>query len=427
MRIGIALTLAATLGLVASTATAQFSPGIIMPLGPPNTLCLWNTPFSPLPNEFVLHTGITGYERGFLIKYGNYDAVAGNLDYYIEYLADPMDCGGEEFILRLPLHGTDDHAEFEIWEADGDLLGSISADKGSVPVMRDQDDIVISTSVLGPFVINDSMMGQVDRILFYTLSDARILTNLPEPSYYNGAAPTNWLQELFMGLAYAFTVETRFELFEQFRFRRMLTHMTTAAIQRASDAIDDHIFDPGAYASTVWEDHPFVDHSVAFTPMTGSTYGGFCNGHRNYLMEMEDYLFSVSDAERTPFRRIPAWRSEQTVPAAFDVRIDHTTSSQTMPSDYEASNICEAYHPSLFSGATLEQRMENAQDALNADFSPSGGWHGLTHVDLDGDMRDGSTAGRAPIFFPWHTTIDVVWQNWQLCWPTWDPDDYTWY
>lgn len=165
--------------------------------------------------------------------------------------------------------------------------------------------------MLGPFVINDIMMDPVERSLFYSLSDARILTNLPETTYFNGALPTNWLQEFFIAWVYSFGVETRFELVEQFRFGRMLTHMTTGPIQRASDAINDRICDAGVYASTVWEDQPFVDHGLAVTDMTGSTYGGFCNGHRNYLTEMEEHLFCVGVSERPPFRSIPAWRWEQ--------------------------------------------------------------------------------------------------------------------
>ena len=226
-----------------------------------------------------------------------------------------------------------------------------------------------------------------------------------------------------MGMAYNFGIGQRAELYELFRFRRMLTKMCPRARSRAANIINTHIYDTGEYTATVWEDHPFVDHSVGVTPKTASTWGGFMNGHRNYLMEMETYLEDADDTDRTPFRRTPAWRSEQTVPSEFNIGISSTTSSRTMPTDYEADTICEAYNPSSSSALTLEDRMLELQVELYSDYEP---WHGGTHGDLGGDMGSITTAGRAPIFFAWHTTIDLVWQNWQICWPSWDADDYDW-
>ncbi len=391
----------------------------------PNPACSWYGSMSAQEYVFYNQTGITGFERGFLIHSGDYDTTNSRIDYTIEYLADPMDCSGELFILRFPLHGLADHVEIEVYEAAGPFLGRLEADKGSLPTIYDQTDTALSPGVLGPFVITNPMMNQVSRILLFPLLDARTLAAVPEPLTFNGAAPANWVQELFMGMAYQFAVGQRTELYSLFTFRRMLIGMNAAARQRASDAIDAHVYDAGEFAATVWEDHPFVDHTVAITPyVAGVTWGGFLNGHKKYLEAMEDHLFTLPDSERTPFRRTPAWNSDQTVPAEFNIGINNSTSTQVMPGAYDPSVICSNYDPTTYAGATYYDQLIAAEIDIDADIEP---WHGNTHVDLNGDMGSVATAGRAPIFFPWHTTIDAPWTNWRLCWPAWDPADYDWF
>lgn len=391
----------------------------------PNPACVWSGFMTGQRNVYYHQTGITGYDRGFLIRDGNYDTVNNNIDYTIEYLEDPMDCSGERFIVRFPMHGLQDHVEIEVYdEATGSFLGGLEASKGSLPNLYDQSNALISSGPLGPFVITDSMMNQVNRILLFPLLDTRTLTRLPLPAYFNGAAPANALQELFIGLAYEFSVGQREPLYDLFTFRRSLVGMVASAKQRASDAIDAHIYDAGVFTATIWQDHPFVDHSIDVTPMiAGVTYGGLLNGHRHYLAEMESHLNTLSDSQRTPFRRIPAWRSEQTIPAEFDIGINSTTTSQVMPASYEPSAICSSYDPALYVGATLFDQMVAAQSDYEADVEP---WHGSTHVEVGGDMASVATAGKTPIFFAWHSSIDSTWRNWQLCWPAWNPTDYSW-
>ena len=390
----------------------------------PNPACSWYGAMSA--DEFIFYnqTGITGTERGFLIHVGNYDVTNNNIDYTIEYLADPMDCTGELFTVRFPMHGLTDHVEIEVYEAAGAFLGRLEADKGALPTLYDQTDTAIATGPLGPFVINNAMMNQVSRILLFPLLDARTLEALPAPLYWDGAPTANWLQDLLKGVAYEFAIGQRTELFGLFKFRRGLNAMTAVARQRASDAIDAHIYDPGEFAATVWEDHPFVDHGVAVTPLVaGVTWGGFFNGHRNFLQAMEDHLFTLPNAERTPFRRIPAWRSELVVPAEFNIGISNTVASTSMPTVYEPASICGSFDPTAYGGATYYDQLIAAQDDVYANVEP---WHGNAHVDLGDDMAFVSTAARAPIFFPWHTTVDTPWNNWLICWAAWNPADYDW-
>ncbi|MCA9555520.1 MAG: tyrosinase family protein [Myxococcales bacterium] len=389
----------------------------------PNPACSWFGAMSAEEYVFYNHTGITGYERGFLIHSGNYDTTNSNIDYTIEYLEDPMDCTGEQFILRFPLHGQADHVEIEVWEATGAFLGRLEADKGTLPTIYDQTDTALAPGDLGPFVITNSMMNQVSRILLFPLLDARTLGALPQPLTYNGAAPANWLQELVMGMAFNFAIGQREALYSLFTFRRMLVAMNAAARQRASDAIDAHIYDVGEYSATVWQDHPFVNHMVDVTAqVAGVTWGGFFNGHRHYLEAMEDHLFSLPDTERVPFRRLPAWQSDQTVPAEFNIGILNTVAGTVMPATYDPAAICGSYDPALYAG-TLRDQLLAAQADVYGDVEP---WHGSTHVAIGGDMSAVATAARAPIFFSWHMTVDTPWHNWQLCWPAWDPTDYDW-
>lgn len=399
----------------------------------PNPSCSWFGSMTATENIFYNAWGITGHERGFLIHEGNYDTTNSRIDYTIEYLADPMDCSGEEFILRFPLHGMDDHVEIEVREADEDLLGRLEADRGSVPVIFDQDDIALPTGYLGPLVINDAKMSQVDRILLFVFLDAETLTRVPEPALYNGAAPTNGLQEFFMGLAYQFAIGQRAEMYDLFHFRRLLVDMTSSGQGRAFDAVDDVQYDSsvkgGGTGTWFWEDHTSttIAHAVAIAAESPTVWGGFFDGHRRYLEEMENRFTAHGSALRTPFRRIPAWNSFQTIPSAFDVAITDTTPDVAMPSDLRAVNICDAYDPGLSAEPFLEDALVDMEDQIFDDHMDGSGtrWHNDTHVAGGGDFGGAfAVAARAPIFFPWHTSVDVVWRNWQLCWPAWDPDLY---
>jgi hypothetical protein len=420
----------------------RFILGLILAASPlvaeaagPNPICFWYATSTATQNVFYNAWGITGYERGFVIRSGNYDTTNNRIDYTIRYLADPLDCSGEEFIVRFPMHGLDDHVEIEVLETDEDPLGRLEADRGELPVIFDQDDIALSPGTLGPLVITDGMMGQVDRILLFVFLDAVTLNELPEPAFINGSPPSNFLQELLMGLAYNFAIGQRAELYDLFHFRRLLPHMTNAAIDRAADAVDDAQYDAnikgGGSGTWFWEDHDSatIIHHMAISPETGSAWGGFFNGHRNYMLAMENYFVAHGASMRTPFRRIPAWNSFQTIPSAFDVEIDDTTPNVAMPNDIKAANICEAYNPGLSAEPFLEDALVDIEDQMFDDHMDSTGtrWHNDTHV-AGGGLFGGpfATAAKAPIFFPWHTSIDSVWRNWQLCWPAWDPDLYSW-
>ena len=41
-------------------------------------------------------------------------------------------------------------------------------------------------------------------------------------------------------------------------------------------------------------------------------------------------------------------------------------------------------------------------------------------------MAPFNTAASVPLFYAWHSTVDQIWLNWQLCEAAYHPNRYSW-
>ncbi|MEO7736404.1 MAG: hypothetical protein ABIY55_35930, partial [Kofleriaceae bacterium] len=287
---------------------SALSATIAGPLDPFLT-CAWGHGF-PLNQDIgVTGYGYAGEHRGFRIYAGDYHAAGNYLEYKIEVIWTLPGCGGTVYYLRFPNHGLADHAELEVRDAAGALEGKLVASAGSLPVLSNQNGTALPTHALGPFVITDAMVGgsagMADTITF-TLLDAQLLIQLPYPAFYNGALPTTVAQSDALARVHETLVADNAYLFTFFQFRRAIAAMTSSERQVASDNIDLVKDLPGPIhaGDTLWEEHHHVDHSVAVGPAAvGVGFGGFWNGHRNLLLEIERHLRERPTV--TPFGRVP--------------------------------------------------------------------------------------------------------------------------
>jgi hypothetical protein len=396
----------------------------------PFITCVWNV--QPPPNQNI---GLTGYgywgdKRGFRIHHGNYNSFGDYLEYKIEVIWNmPGGCAGTNYYLRFPNHGLQDHIEIEVRGGQQVLKGRVAATRGSLPVLYNQNDVALPTNKLGPFAIKANMVGggagMSDTIAF-TLLDAQILTRLPPPVFYNGVAPVSQFETDELATVYDDLYEDNEYLFKFFTFRMVLDAMTSTDRQNASDNIDIAINQPGLIhlPDLLWEEAHHVDHGATNTPVVIADirgFGGFWNGHRNLIETVEERLRALPDVPA--FGRVPAWDSLLVVPAEFAIGIvparypPFQNGSLAGGSDlevaYRAANICTNFATSLSASPTLAGRLLDEELALKIDVE---GWHNGVHsATVRGDMLPIDYAASVPLFYAWHTTVDTIWRNWQLC------------
>lgn len=403
------------------------NPGGSDPLPPdPFINCVWRA--NPPSNQNVLYQGFgyAGLERGYLIRSGNYDAVNDYLEYTIEVMWNLGDCSGTTYRLRFPDHQINNHVEIEVRTNGGGLLGRLVADEGSLPVLYNQNFVALPTNKLGPFVITNSMVGGASGVsdtISFTLLDAELLKRLPPPIFLNGVTPATPNQEATLATAYDDLITEYEYLYTFFTFRRMLGGLSGTQRADASAAIDEHIYELGpVHGDLFWEEHHHVDHGAAVASTFGGTeFGGFFNGHRNYLADLERDFEAQSRV--IAFRRVPAWDPNTTIPTEFDIGINNVNGGSDLEPAYQAANICGNFDSALSSASTLAERLADMEVELWLDVGP---WHDTVHGGIGADMGDIDTAARAPIFHPWHTSIDTIWRNWQLCEAAWHPNRYSW-
>lgn len=429
--------LAASACSVESTGVSQAQ--ALVPELDPFFACVWNLGFDPLQNIGFTGYGYWGDERGFRIHEGNYVDPAGvggeYLEYKIEVIWSLPGCSGTVYYLRFPQHGLANHAEIEVRGANGGLKGKVVATKGTLPVLSNQAGVALPTSKMGPFVIKSSMVGgasgMADTIVF-TLLDAQILARLPSPKLFNGALPASPVQTSLLGAAYDSLVGDNAYLYSFFTFHRELGALTSSERQVAFDAIDIAKDEPGPiHADPLWEEHHHVDHQAAVATATpGVQFGGFFNGHRNMLRELEGHLREQSDVPA--FGRVPIWDSATTIPAEFAPGISPTrlgaapgnlSGGSDLETAYKAANICTSFASTLSAAATHADRMAEEEVALYSDVNP---WHGSVHLGVAGDLGPLDTSANPPLFYAWHGLVDVIWNNWQLCEGAYHPNRYSW-
>jgi len=420
---------------VAARDEPTTTPAIVSWLDP-FALCIWHA--LPAPNQNVAFTGYGywGDQRGFRIHYGDYNATAGYLEYKIEVLWSPGQCAGTVYYLRFPVHGLANHDEIEVHGEAGALKGKLVASQGSLPVLSNQAGVALPTGKRGPFVITSGMVGGASGMsdtITFTLLDAQILTRLPYPVFYNGALPTSAGQDAAIASTYGDLIDANAYLHAFFTFRLALEAMTPTDRQAASDSIDLVKDSVGPiHGGVLWEEHHHVDHSVDVGPAAvGVGFGGFWNGHRNLLAEIERHLREQPTVPA--FGRVPAWDPAGTVPAEFAIGIDpprltlvpgSLTGGSDLEVAYRAANVCGNFASSLSPAATLAQRLADEELALWNDVAP---WHNTMHTGIiAGDMGPITTSASVPLFYPWHTLVDTIWRNWQLCEAAYHPNRYSW-
>ena len=406
-----------------------------VPNNDPFQFCTWRHGLDPKLNLGFTGYGYWGDQRGFRIHSGNYvDGATDYLEYKIEVIWSLPGCTGDIYYVRFPLHAIVNHAEIEVRGATQGLKGKLLATKGSLPVLYNQANVALPTHKLGPFVITPAMVGaggMADTIAF-TLLDTQVLSRLPYPAYYNGALPGSLGQESLLATAYDDLVEDNEYLYSFFKFRLSLATMTPTERQDTSDAIDLVKDETGPiHGDPLWEEHHHVVHSLAVdTAQVGVGFGGFWNGHRNMLNEIEGHL---REQPIVPgFGRVPTWDPATTVPAEFEIGIVPTrlgaapgnlSGGTDLEVQYRAANICANFAVALSPLPTPPERYTDREHALWDDVD---NWHNDVHISVAGDLGPITTSANVPLFYPWHTTVDVIWQNWQLCEAAYHPNWYSW-
>jgi hypothetical protein len=405
----------------------------------PFLLCAWHGGL-PVAGQNIGFTafGYAGVERGFRIHQGNYDSAGDHIDYTIELIWNLGECSGTVYKLRFPDHGLTNHVEIEVRSETNVLMGRLEADKGSLPALYNQNNNALPFNKLGPFVIGNQMIGGANGMaetVTFTLLDAEILARLPAPIHYNGAPPANAIQTNIMNAAYDSLVAEYEYFFTFFTFRRLLGAMTAAEREDLADAFDNLLADPGPiHGDPYYEEHHHVNHGVIVGPagVAPFDYGGFFNGHRNFMGILETGL--EGESQLIPFRRIPAWDPATTIPAevqggvpdpitGVDYTVGNPAGGSDLDADYKAANICANYANANSALPTLEERLAEMEETLGSDVQ---GWHNGVHVAVGGDFVDFDTTAGTHIFHPWHTAIDTIWRNWQLCEAGYHPNKYSW-
>lgn len=161
-----------------------------------------------------------------------------------------------------------------------------------------------------------------------------------------------------------------------------------------------------------WRVHGEVNHAVARQIPTWdeandptNTFfqlGGFFNGHHAYLGRIESALAANGDAlaANLPFRRQPSWDPASLVPIEFQKRILHDRSAPpVLPEFWPGPGFCAQF---------LE---------LPAFFNGFGFWHNVVHLQIGGTFGIIRESAQAPIFWPFHATVDTFYGNWRQCQP----------
>ncbi len=269
-------------------------------------------------------------------------------------------------------------------------------------------DPVAPGNVMGPFLVNNgNVMSDIN---LYLLLDHQVLGFLPRPNRLHGisigadAAKKETADALYKTL-----VGNHTTLWQASKFRFDVTAMSAADRAALVPIMQTYI-----NANDNWLRHMEVDHTVAIAAPVAdsdpdnSTYalGGFFNGHRNFMGEMEAYFKqdNVALDEVLPFRRLPVWRPDTTVPAEFQISISNSTPAVPIPAPLShGPTICGNY-------ANVNELLSKAVsgETLNV-------WHGQVHTTVGGTFGAFHEAAKAPLFWTWHTTVDTIWANWQHC------------
>lgn len=381
------------------------------------------------PERSITSYGYEGRQNTVQIVSSNYDALRSRLVYRatIETTTTGAPTCSPLYTIYVPTALGADAFGATVVSSTGATQGAIAWTAGAVPTVTNASGASLTSGARGPFVVTGAMAASMADTNVYVLLDARVLSALPRSARYNGA-PVTGPTAATVQAAYDATLASKAHEIGTFRFRADLGDMDPAAQARAADVIAAYVQMPAEYAdhggtepdAPLWEDHHHIDHMTAYAdtipdPADGSgtgVMGGFWNGHRIYLQGAEAHLETLSNAERVPFRRVPSWDPVDTIPGAFGALVGDASGGAghdiaTEIPNARASSVCASFQPasSSYTDVTAMRR------ALLGYVSP---WHVNMHRDVDmGTSAD--RVAESPIFWPWHTTVDVILQNFESC------------
>ena len=227
----------------------------------------------------------------------------------------------------------------------------------------------------------------------WLILDAQVLTQLRAPAQ--------------LELQFAALMKGKRDLFDTFRFRADLPALAPA--QRGALSFLTRTWLYQGAPTPNWHRHNEVKHDIALqTPAVDPTHdphntlfelGGFFNGHHAYLAEFERLAQSDDSFDGVlPFRRMPSWDPATRIPDELNQSVQHLSGALGIPARFSPEpGFCQRYP---------------APDIL---FDELSFWHDVIHLQIGGPFGIIHDSAQAPIFWPWHTTIDMIWMNWLQC------------
>jgi hypothetical protein len=118
-------------------------------------------------------------------------------------------------------------------------------------------------------------------------------------------------------------------------------------------------------------------------------------GHRGFLAKLENFL-RQRGAQR--FVPVPYWRPDAPIPSDFTwvkPSYDPLLNTEIATSMWSPDDVCQYTLDQL--GARIWR------------------WHSGVHIAVGGAMEDAEVSPSAAIFWPWHETVDTIFDWWLAC------------
>ena len=330
------------------------------------------------------------------------------------------DCAGDKFYLQLGSYYTNtgppvtNEITVDVVDWNGSLVGGLYAEYGQLPKVYDEYGNDIPSGDLGPLVLTRDFGNPL-----FTLLDAQVLAYLGPPRTVLGAVPASTFDQDRLDAYYEAFVTNHQRLYSLLLFRADLSGISSSWRRSIAGGIRERAWGPWVYheRGRFFNDHHHVQHLIVRAPHDADHWGGWWDGHRRLLTVL------AKGVERDlPFGRLPTWDTSYNIPSEFDLWIA-SRSANNVPTEITAAEVCDNYPPDR-DARGMEARLETSESELE---TKTNNWHNGVHLGLGGKMGNSfTTAAQTPIFYPWHTTVDQIWRNWQLCWPSWEAWAYTW-
>lgn len=271
-------------------------------------------------------------------------------------------------------------------------LGSITFDAGRGVTLVTPSGAL--GGAFGPFVLRPADLQKVSDVNLFVLLDSVVLRALPMPR----VAVRSGSQAAALQVYNTWIGSTAAQdLLDTFRFRDDITALTASQRQGLAAVMEQQL------ASQSFVDlHMQIDHGTGLLDpgavgSGGMPYalGGFLNGHRTYMRQMEAYVAENAGSGVVPFRRLPAFDPAGSVPTELMHNVANGAIEVPLPAEWQ---------PGAFPNDTDESSF-----GLRLSI-----WHGAVHNAAGGLFANLMTAPTAPLFYLYHTALDVVWDTYRL-------------